>query len=137
MKLFEMSRNIVKALLALSLVILTGTSSSSRADDNQTRSNKTDLTSVSLESLAGLNVVVTSSSKKAESLREATSAIFVITTDDIRRSGAKTVPDLLAMVPGVQVARQSADSWAISARGFNANYNDKMLVLDRSAAQRS
>ncbi len=88
-----------------------------------------DLTSVSLESLAGLNVVVTSASKKAESLRDATSAIFVLTQDDIKKSGMKTIPDLLSMVPGLQVARQSADEWAVSARGFNSNFNNKMLVL--------
>ncbi len=88
-----------------------------------------DLTTDSLQQLMGLNVMVTSSSKKAESLRDATSAIFVITQEDIQRSGAQTVPDLLAMVPGVQVARQSADQWAISARGFNGQYNNKMLVL--------
>jgi iron complex outermembrane receptor protein len=88
-----------------------------------------DLTAASLEQLMGLNVVVTSASKKAESLRNATSAIYVITQEDIRRSGAQTLPDLLAMVPGVQVARQSANEWAISARGFNGQYNNKMLVL--------
>jgi len=93
-------------------------------------SDKTpDLTAMSLETLAGLNVQVVSASKKTESLRDATSAIFVITREDIRRSGAQHLADLLIMVPGVQVARQSADEWAISARGFNGNYNNKMLVL--------
>lgn len=90
---------------------------------------KTDLTSESLDNLLGLNVQVVSSAKKVESLRDATSAIFVITQDDIRRSGAQHLADLLTMVPGVQVARQSANEWAISARGFNGNYNNKMLVL--------
>ncbi len=88
-----------------------------------------DLTQVSLESLMGLNVVVTSSSKKAESLMNATSAIFVITQEDIQQSGARSIPDLLTMVPGVQVARQNNNQWAISARGFDDQYNDKMLVL--------
>lgn len=88
-----------------------------------------DLTQVSLESLAGLNVQVVSASKEAGSLRDATSAIFVITREDIQRSGAQHLADLLVMVPGVQVARQSANEWAISARGFNGNYNNKMLVL--------
>lgn len=87
-----------------------------------------DLTQNSLESLMGLNVQVTSSSKKAESLMNATSAIYVITQEDIQRSGARHVADLLSMVPGVQVARQNAGQWAISARGFNGNYNNKMLV---------
>lgn len=116
-------------LRALAAVLLWGGMVPALADEVPAGKNSNDLTSVSLADLAGLNVVVTSSSKKAESLREATSAIFVITQDDIRRSGARTVADLLAMVPGVQVARQSASEWAISARGFNANYNDKMLVL--------
>lgn len=129
MKFFERSLKVLKALAALSVILLSGGFFPAIADENQVGKTANDLTSVSLADLAGLNVVVTSSSKKAESLREATSAIFVITADDIRRSGAKTVADLLAMVPGVQVARQSANQWAISARGFNANYNDKMLVL--------
>ncbi len=88
-----------------------------------------DLTQTSLENLAGMDVIVTSSSKKEESLRDATSAIFVITQEDIQRSGFQRVADLLRMVPGVQVASQSADEWAISARGFNSQYNNKMLVL--------
>jgi len=88
-----------------------------------------DLSEMSLENLAGLDVTVTSASKKAESLLGATAAIFVITQEDIQASGARTLPDLLFMVPGVQVNRQSANEWAISARGFNAQYNNKMLVL--------
>lgn len=96
--------------------------------DNETSSTE-DLTLMSLEDLSGLNVFVTSSAKKAESLRNATSAIFVITQEDIRRSGAQHLADLLLMVPGLQVARQSANEWAVSARGFNGNFNNKMLVL--------
>jgi iron complex outermembrane receptor protein len=84
---------------------------------------------MSLEKLADLDVQVVSSAKKSESLRDATSAIYVITAEDIQRSSARTLPDLLAMVPGVQVARQSANEWSISARGFNSQYNNKMLVL--------
>ncbi len=97
--------------------------------ETETETKKEDLTDVSLESLMGLNVQVVSSSKRAESLRDATSAIFVITQEEIRRSGARSIPDLLVMVPGVQVARQSSNEWAISARGFNGQYNNKMLVL--------
>ncbi len=148
MKRFEKMLNTLKTLTVLGLFAAGGMMEPVGAQENQaatpvanrsaastataavgTPTPAQDLSMASLEQLMGLNVVVTSSSKKAESLRDATSAIFVITQDDIRRSGAQTVPDLLAMVPGVQVARQSADVWAISARGFNANYNDKMLVL--------
>lgn len=127
MKFFKQSLKGFGALVVLSAILTAGVPV--WADDNTGGKTTNDLTSVSLSDLAGLNVVVTSSSKKAESLRDATSAIFVITADDIRRSGAKTVADLLAMVPGVQVARQNGDQWAISARGFNSQYNDKMLVL--------
>jgi len=97
----------------------------------------TDLSNFSLEKLAGLNVVVTSSAKKAESLRDATSAIYVITQEDIQSSGAQHVADLLRMVPGLLVSRVDASQWAITARGFNSLYNNKMLVLvdGRSAYQ--
>src|SRR5579871_1204589 len=93
------------------------------------RAAGTDLANLSLESLAGLNVIVTSSAKKAESLRDATSAIYVITSQDIRDSGIQDLADLFRMVPGVQVVRNDASEWGVSARGFNAQYNDKMLVL--------
>jgi iron complex outermembrane receptor protein len=86
-----------------------------------------DLTGTSLEDL--MNIQVTSVSKKEEPLSKAASAIFVITQDDIRHSGATNVPDLLRMVPGVEVARINANTWAISIRGFNNRYSAKVLVL--------
>jgi len=89
----------------------------------------TDLTQLSLENLGGLNVVVTSSAKEEESLRNATSAIFVITQEDIRNSGLQHVADLLRMVPGLLVSRVNANEWAVTARGFNSEFNNKMLVL--------
>ncbi len=88
-----------------------------------------DLTQLSLESLAGLNVQVVSASKKAESLRDATSAIFVITQDDIQQSGARHLADLFRMVPGLLVSRVDASQWTVTARGFNSLYNANMLVL--------
>src|SRR5579871_5731438 len=86
-----------------------------------------DLTQASLEDL--LNASVTSVSKKDQAWFKAGAAVFVITQDDIRRSGAVNVPDLLRMVPGVTVARIDANAWAISIRGFNMRYSDKVLVL--------
>ncbi|HLW76094.1 MAG TPA: TonB-dependent receptor, partial [Bryobacteraceae bacterium] len=86
-----------------------------------------DLSGASLEDL--LNVKVTSVSKKEEKLWTAGAAVFVITQDDIRRSGYTNVPDLLRMVPGVNVARMNASTWAISVRGFNDLYADRVLVL--------
>ncbi len=55
-------------------------------------------------------------------------AVFVITNQMIRRSGAKTIPDVLRMVPGVQVARIDANKWAVSVRGFNHRWSNKLLV---------
>ncbi len=76
-----------------------------------------------------MNIEVTSVSKKEEKLANASAAIYVITQDDIRRSGHQRIPELLRMVPGVQVARIDANKWAISIRGFNGNFANKLLVL--------
>jgi len=86
-----------------------------------------DLTQASLEELADLQV--TSVSKKEQSLSKAGAAVFVITQEDIRRSGMQNIPDLLRMAPGVDVARIDANTWAISIRGFNDRYSNKLLVL--------
>jgi iron complex outermembrane receptor protein len=86
-----------------------------------------DLTQFSLEDL--MNVQVVSVSKKEQKLAKTGAAIFVITQEDIRRSGATNIPDLLRMVPGVDVARVDHSTWAISIRGFNGVYANKVLVL--------
>jgi len=86
-----------------------------------------DLTQATLEDL--MNIKVTSVSKKDQQAFQAGAAIFVITEEDIRRSGASNIPDLLRMVPGVNVARVDANTWAISIRGFNGEYANKLLVL--------
>src|ERR1700723_3234692 len=86
-----------------------------------------DLADRSLEDL--MNIEVTSVSKKEQKLSRTASAVFVITQEDIRRSGARNIPDLLRMVPGLDVAQINANTWAISARGFNHQFSDKLLVL--------
>ncbi len=86
-----------------------------------------DLTGVWLQDL--MNLQVTSASKKAQRLSKTASAITVISPEDIRRSGATCLPELLRLVPGLDVARINASKWAISARGFNARFGTKMLVL--------
>jgi iron complex outermembrane receptor protein len=86
-----------------------------------------DLTDESLENL--MNIEVTSVSKKEQRLSNVAAAIFVITTEDIRRSGATNIPDLLRMVPGMDVAQTNSNTWGISARGFNGQFADKLLVL--------
>ena len=86
-----------------------------------------DLSEISLEDL--MNVEVTSVSKKEQKLSQTAAAIHVITQEDIRRSGLTSIPELLRRVPGLHVARIDSNKWAISARGFNSRFANKMLVL--------
>ena len=86
-----------------------------------------DLSQLSIEDL--MNIKVTSVSKKEQSLSRTASAIFVITPDAIRDSGATNIPDLLRMVPGVDVAQIDANSWACSVRGLNGRFSHELLVL--------
>jgi iron complex outermembrane receptor protein len=89
--------------------------------------SQTGLSDASLEQL--LQVQVTSVSKKEQKLARTAAAIFVISQEDIRRSGASTLPDVLRMAPGVNVARINANTWAVSIRGFNSRFSNKVLVL--------
>jgi iron complex outermembrane recepter protein len=86
-----------------------------------------DLMDLSLEDL--MAVKVTSVSKKEQRLSETPASIYVITRDEVRRSGASNIPDLLRMVPGLQVAQIDANIWAIGTRGFNERFSNKMLVM--------
>jgi len=86
-----------------------------------------DLTTKSLEDL--MDIEVTSVSKKEERLFQTAAAVYVITQEEIRRSGLTSIPELLRMVPGLQVARIDGSKWAISARGFNGRFSDKLLVM--------
>ncbi len=76
-----------------------------------------------------MNIEVTSVSKKEEKVSRTAAAVFVISQEDIRRSGATNIPDLLRMVPGMQVAQINSSTWAITARGFDQQYSNKLLVL--------
>lgn len=87
----------------------------------------TDLADLSLEELAGIRV--TSVSKRSEPLADAPSSVFVITGSDIRRSGVTTLPEAMRLAPNLQVARVDARNYAITARGFNNPFENKLLVL--------
>jgi len=93
----------------------------------QAQSPAVDLASMKIEDL--MNVHVTSVSKQDQKMSQVAAAVFVIAQDDIRESGATTIPDLLRMVPGLNVAQINSNTWAISARGFNSQFADKLLVL--------
>ena len=86
-----------------------------------------DLTQLSIEEL--MNVSVVSATKQTRPLSDTAAAIFVITQDDIRRSGVTSVPEALRLAPGVQVARIDASKWAVAIRGFNGRWANKLLVL--------
>ncbi len=98
-----------------------------RAFPEEQEESPTALKQLSLEEL--INIEITSVSKKAEKLSETAAAVYVITQEDIRRSGATSIAEALRMAPGVQVARIDSSTWAISARGFNSQYANKLLVL--------
>lgn len=86
-----------------------------------------DLNDMSIEELASIEV--TSVSKRPEPLSDAPAAIYVITHDDVKRSGATSLPEMLRLAPNLQVAQITASEYAISARGFNGGAADKLLVL--------
>ena len=92
-----------------------------------TNTNDEEVLDLSIEDL--VNVEVTSVSKKAQALSDAPAAIFVISHEDIKRSGVTSVPEALRMAPGIEVARISSNKWAVSARGFNGSFANKLLVL--------
>ncbi len=109
----------------LLLLALAGCSASSScwADDY----GHEDLAELSLEQLA--DIEVSGVSRKTERLRDTPASVYVITGEAIRRSGATTLPEALRLAPNLQVARIDAQTYAISARGFNSNIANKLQVL--------
>src|SRR5581483_4428912 len=86
-----------------------------------------DLRQASIEEL--MNIEITSASRKEQRSADVAAAVFVITQEDIRRSGLTTIPDVLRLAPGVDVAQINANKWAVSVRGFNGLYANKLLLL--------
>jgi iron complex outermembrane receptor protein len=86
-----------------------------------------DLMELSIEDL--MSIEVTSLARKPKKLSDTSAAVFVITQDDIRRSGITSIPEALRLAPGIQVAKLSQSRWAISARGFNSRFANKLLVM--------
>ncbi len=76
-----------------------------------------------------MQVEVSSVSRKSQTLFDTAAAAFIITQEDIRRSGATSIPEALRMAPGLEVAQLDAWHWAISSRGFNFRLANKLLVL--------
>jgi len=118
-------------LLALGLVCFAEPGSGQRPDSTAQPPDSSQspeaLKRLSIEQL--MNLQVTSVSKRPERLSQTASAIQVITHDDIRRSGASSLPEVLRLATNLQVAQVDSRQWAISARGFNSTTANKLLVL--------
>lgn len=88
-----------------------------------------ELIDLPLEDLMQMDATVVSASKRHELLKNTPAAVYVVSDEDIHRGGATNIPDVLRMVPGVQVARISTSEWAVSARGFNGRFSRYLLVM--------
>lgn len=94
-----------------------------------------DLLNADLDQLSQADVLVpafdeevTTVSRQESTIGRSPAAVYVITNEMIRRSGSRSIPDALRLAPGVQVARIDANKWAISIRGFNQRFSNKLLV---------
>ncbi|MGH9580339.1 MAG: TonB-dependent receptor plug domain-containing protein, partial [Terriglobales bacterium] len=92
-----------------------------------TEKKSKDLTELSVEELA--NVEVTTAGRKPQKRAEVAAAVYVITQEEIRRSGVTSIPEALRLAPGVNVARIDSNKWAIGIRGFGSRLSRSMLVL--------
>ena len=106
-------------LLSGVFYVLILTSFVAKADD--------ELTNLDLEDLS--KITITTAAKKPETPFQSASSVSIITQEDIHRSGATSIPEVLRLVPGLNVARIDSNKWAVSIRGFNRQYSNKLLVL--------
>lgn len=113
-----------RRLLVIALVAWT---SVGFAEEAFLEAGSEELAQLDLEALMDIEVALVAGDE--QSLRETPAAVFVITSEDLRRGGFNTVPDALRIVPGLNVAQVHSTAWAVSARGFNQRFASKMLVL--------
>ena len=97
------------------------------AQDDARERAASSLKRLSLEELA--EIEVTSMGRRGERLSRTAAAIYVITAEEIRRSGARSLPEVLRLATGLHVARVNNGSWAISARGLNSSVANKLQVM--------
>lgn len=125
-----MQHNIQRAAFFLPTLVTCGAflcPAAAQARAQALQSSAQALKSLSIEELMDLEI--TSVSKTVESLGGAAAAIAVVTNEDIRRSGATSIPEALRLVPGLHVARRNSNTWAVSSRGFSSVSSEKLLVL--------
>ena len=125
-----MRRCLALATLAAGVLLSLGSSPAQNTAQPLPQSpQQRDLADASLEELTQIRITVSSFARKDEDLWKTPAAVFVITRDDITHSSLSSIPELLRLVPGLQVAEIDASTWAVSARGFNSVYAAKLLVL--------
>jgi len=123
-RIFSLIRRVGFTLL---LILMIASPDWARGFDEDEIPSIDDFMDLSLEDLANTEVI--SVSKKPEKLAETAAAIHVITQEEIRRSGATSIAELLRMVPGIHVAKIDSHTFAVSARGFTGEFANKLLVL--------
>jgi iron complex outermembrane receptor protein len=114
-------------LAALVIAAMLALATSELACAQEPQQKPEDIANASLEDL--MKMQVTSVSNKEQTLSRTAAAVFVVTQEDIRRSGATSIPDVLRIVPGLDVAQINASNWAVSARGLNGQFSNELLVL--------
>lgn len=117
----KQTANVLKLFL-LSALLAAALAERAAADETSP-----DIEELSISDL--MQMEVSSVSRKSQSLSDTAAAAFIISQDDIRRSGAASIPEALRLAPGIEVAQINASSWAITSRGFNGRYANKLLVL--------
>jgi iron complex outermembrane recepter protein len=133
--LLQWKQNITAGFFCGWLLLLTGTSGAQSerpappvpTDKGTEQSTVHNLTQLSLEEL--MNVEVTSVSRRVQPLSQTAAAVFVVSQEDIRRSGANSIPEVLRMVPGLHVARIDSQKYSITSRGYSGRFADDLLVL--------
>lgn len=114
--------------ILLCLLLAAAAVDASFADDSEANpEGKARLTHLSLEQLG--ETEVTTVSKEPVKISRTPAAIFVITQEDIQRSGATSIPEVLRLAPGVEVSRIDSDKWSIGVRGFESHLSRSVLVL--------
>ena len=116
-------REIIACLFLVSSLVIASWADSPEVDEG----GSATLKHLSLEQLG--DVEVTTASKEPEQVWQTPAAIYVLTQDDIRRSGATSIPEVLRLVPGVEVARINSNSWAVGIRGFGSSFSKSVLVM--------
>jgi len=117
--MFERLHAFQRSLAALLLLLMALPAGPAAAADS--------LADLGLEDL--MRIEVTTVSRRPQRIADTAAAVSVLTSDDIRRSGATSIPEALRLIPGVEVARIDGTRWAVSIRGFNVGFSNKLLVL--------